>query len=360
MPGLSLPAAEERMWYTRPLNFMTAEVRFLPMRNPFRSRRGLFCLALGLCVSALSFSAPAQQVENVTAPHAGTPSASSEASPLAQARSADQEIRIAGGDLLEIKVFGVSELSGDVRVNNSGDISIPLAGTVHLDGLTNAEAQKLLESKLVDGGFMKDPHVSIFVREYATQGVSILGEVQRPGVYPLLGQRRLFDALSIAGGTTPRAGKTITITHRNAPSQPMNVQLSNRPEKNAEANVAVSPGDTIFVSRAGVVYVVGDVNKPSGFVMDNNEHMTVLQALAMAGGANATASLESAKILRKSSSGVQEIPIPLKSIMMAKKEDVSLAAEDVLFVPQSAGKSVARRSAEAILQMTTGVIIYRR
>ncbi|HYG98829.1 MAG TPA: polysaccharide biosynthesis/export family protein [Terriglobales bacterium] len=275
-------------------------------------------------------------------------------------QSAQTDIRIGTGDLLQIKVFGVPELSEDVRVSGSGDVGMPLIGNLHLGGLTTDEASNLLESKLKEGGFLKNPEVSVFIKEYATQGVSVLGEVQKPGVYQILGPRTLFDVLSLAGGTTTRAGRNVSITHRDRPGEPVTVALSSDAAESVSANVPVMPGDTVVVSKAGVVYVVGDVAKPSGFVMENNERMTVLQAVAMAGGANTTASLDNSRVIRKGSAGIQEIPISLKKILSAKAPDEQLQPGDVLFVPRSAGKSAARRGAEAILQITTGVAVYRR
>lgn len=273
---------------------------------------------------------------------------------------ASPEIQVGPGDLLSIKVFGVQDLSQEVRVSGAGEIGMPLIGSLHVIGLTQDEVAALIETKLKDGGFLRNPEVSVFTKEYATQGVSVLGEVNKPGVYPILGSRNLFDVLSLAGGTTNRAGRTVSITRRDHPDQPLAVTMSDNAAESASANVPVQPGDTIVVSKAGVVYVVGDVAKPSGFVMENNERMTVLQALAMAGGANSTASLNGSRVIRQAPEGLKEIPIPLKQILTAKSDDSQLLPGDVLFVPRSAGKSAARRGAEAILQITTGVAVYRR
>jgi polysaccharide export outer membrane protein len=191
----------------------------------------------------------------------------------------------------------------------------------------------------------------VTIAEYATQGISVLGEVQKPGVYPLLGPRYLHDAISVAGGTSPRAGRTVTITHRDQPATQRTVELAD--------NVSVLPGDTIIVARAGVVYVVGDVAKPGGFLLDNNGHVSVLQALALAGGANKTAALRRAIVIRRSPSGLEELPVPLNRVLSAQAQDAPLQADDILFVPGSATKGAMRRSAEAILQITTGVAIYR-
>jgi polysaccharide export outer membrane protein len=274
--------------------------------------------------------------------------------------SSSRALKIGGGDLLEIKVFGVPELTDSVRVNGRGDVSLPLVGTIHLDGLSSEQSEKLIEQKLKDGGFLRDPHVSIFVKEYATQGISVMGEVSRPGVYPLLGARRLFDALSSAGGTTTKAGKIVSITHRDTPSEPQLITLSNDPAKSSSANVEILPGDTIVVSKAGIVYVVGEVVKPSGFVMENNESLTVLQALALAEGLGRSASPNGSKIIRKTPEGLKEIQVPLKKILEGKATDVSMQGEDVLFVPASAGKNAARRTLEAVVQTATGLAVYRR
>jgi polysaccharide biosynthesis/export protein len=268
-------------------------------------------------------------------------------------------LKIGVGDLLEMKVFGVPDLTDQVRIATDGTISLPLVGSVKVDGLTVDQAQKTIEGKLRDGGFVRDPHVTISVKEFVTQGISVMGEVVRPGVYPLLGARRLFDALSSAGGTTQKAGKLVSITRRDKPNEPVLIALSSDPQVAAKSNVDVYPGDTIVVSKAGIVYVVGDVGRPSGFVMENNESLTVLQALALAGGLGRNAAVNSSKIIRKTNDGRKEIPVALKSILEAKNgfPDIAMQPEDILFVPTSAGKSAARRTMEAIIQISTGVAI---
>lgn len=268
-------------------------------------------------------------------------------------------LKIGVGDLLEMRVFGVPDLTDQVRIGADGNISLPLVGTVHVEGLSIDQAQKTIEARLRDGGFVRDPHVTISVKEFVTQGISVMGEVVRPGVYPLLGARRLFDALSSAGGTTQKAGKLVTITRRDNPKEPILVALSSDPNISSQSNVDVYPGDTIVVSKAGIVYVVGDVGRPSGFVMENNESLTVLQAIALAQGLGKTAAVNSAKIIRKTSDGRTEIPVALKKILEAKAgyPDIPMQAEDILFVPTSAGKSAARRTMEAIIQISTGVAI---
>ena len=181
----------------------------------------------------------------------------------------------------------------------------------------------------------------------------------KPGVYSILGARRLFDVISMAGGMTPKAGAEVVLTHRDQPDQPINITLSSDPSKSALANVPVVPGDSLLVSKAGIVYVVGDVHKPGGFVMENGHNMTVLQAIAMAEGYNPTASLKSAKLIRKTPQGHEELPIELNKILSSSAPDIQLQADDIIFLPNSAAKSATRRALESVLQAATGMAIYR-
>ena len=265
---------------------------------------------------------------------------------------------IQSGDLLAISLYGIPDFSRDVRVAERGDIVLPLIGDIQIAGLTIQAAEALVRKRLVEGGFFTDPQVSIIARESASQGTSVLGEVQKPGIYFLPGQRSLFDALAAAGGTTPRAGNTITITHRALHNEVEIVKLPPNQTLSPSSNVAVSPGDTIVVSKAGIVYVMGDVRLPGGFVMDNGD-LTILQALAMAQGANSTAKLDRTILIRRTPGGRQEIPVPLSKLMVAKSPDLKLQDNDIVFVPQSTTKAGFRRGLDAALQTVVGIAIYR-
>jgi len=255
-------------------------------------------------------------------------------------------------------MFGTQDFNADFRVSSSGDISLPPLGLVHVAGLSAAEAEKLIERQLVEGGFYREPRVSVFEKEYVTQGVSILGEVKNPGVYPLLADRHLLDLISQAGGLTANASKTISVTHPGE-STPNVVALSPDPELAATDNPPILPGDTIVVATAGVVYVVGNVNKPGGYPMTDNQ-LTVLQALALAGGNSPMAALDRAQIVRQVKGAREAIPVSVKKILDGRNKDIRLQAQDILFIPGSTGKNAATRSMEAILQAAVGVAIYRR
>ena len=265
---------------------------------------------------------------------------------------------IGNGDLLKVSVLGVPESDQDVRVGEDGNIGLNFIGAVHVAGLSTSAAQDLIAKKLIAGGYFTQPQVSVFTKEYATQGVSVLGEVQKPGVYPLLGTRRLFDVLSLAGGTSAKAGKVVSVTHRDHPGAPVSIMLSNDPAESAKNNIEIFAGDTVLVSRAGVVYVVGDVHRPSGVVMDNGSDMTVLQAIAMAEGTNPTAALSKAKLIRRTPGGPKEQPLNLKDMLASRAPDVRLQAEDIIFVPNSAARSATSRTVEAIVQAATGLVVF--
>ncbi len=318
-----------------------------------------------LCVLAvlLCSTTPAAAQTEETPPAAPPPNAVApiqqplSAAPPSPAAPSASEIVIGSGDLLEISVYGAPEFTRQVRVADSGDISLPLLGVVHVAGLTIRQAELLVQKSLSDGYFT-NPQVSIFEKEYGSQGISVLGEVQKPGIYPLPGARKLFDAISAAGGVTPKAGNSITVTHRGLKADQTVVIPPNQTFPPV-SNVDIFPGDTVVVSKAGIVYVIGDVRLPGGFVLENSD-LTVLQAVAMAQGTNTTAKLDNTLLIRKTAEGHREIPVRLSQIMSAKAPDIKVQADDIVFVPRSAGKAAMRRGLEAILQTATGVAIYGR
>ena len=275
---------------------------------------------------------------------------------LSSGQNSGSGLLLGPGDLIDVGVYNVPELATKARIGSNGNIYLPLIDYVHIAGLTPEEAQDVIQKRLADGGFVRSPHVNVFVDEHAARGASVLGEIARPGVYPMLGQQRLFDLISAAGGFTDKAGRSISIAHRDQPGTPTIVPLSRNLSDNPESNILVFPGDTVIVRKADVIYVVGDVGHPSGFLMDNG-HLTVLQAIALAGGTNKTAKLSGVKIIHRGAGGMTETPVQLKKILQAKASDQSLEAEDILFVPSSAGKAAMGRTLEAALQAATAVSI---
>lgn len=273
------------------------------------------------------------------------------------AQGAAHALRISSGDLIDVAVFDTPELSGRLRVNESGEVPIPIAGNIRVSGMTADEAAVAVENKLRADDILKFPHVTIFISEYATQGVTVTGEVKTPGIYPLLGSHGLVDLIAAAGGVTATAGKAVTIMHKSDPDHPEVVQLSGKPGVNS-ADPDIHPGDLVTVARAGVVYVIGDVGKPGGFLIQDNDRLTTLQVLALAQGANRTAKQDKARLIRKTLTGREEMPLPLSKIIAGKVIDMPVEDGDILYIPSSEARNFAYRSIEAIIPLTTALIIY--
>jgi len=312
--------------------------------------RSVYVFLIGLCSLNLVAQTP---VTGETPQPAPVQQAASPESPRPLPNS---NVKLGIGDLIEITVFGVPDLSTKTRISGSGDIYLPLIDYVHVADLTTDEAQELIQKRLEDGGFVRGPHVAIFVDESASQGVNVMGEVIRPGIYPAIGERRLFDLISAAGGLTDRAGRNVTIEHRGDPAQKIELQLSSNLAEDTKNNVDVEPGDTIIISRAGIIYVVGDVQRPSGFIIEDNA-LSVLKALALAGGSTRTSALNKTRILRQTPNGVQEIPIQLKKVLYAKAPDMALVKGDILFIPGSSAKAAAYRTADAAMSLSTALAV---
>jgi polysaccharide export outer membrane protein len=290
---------------------------------------------LAIVVSLVSATAQGAQIVTGNQPVQPSPASS------IPGRAADAErIRIGSGDLLTINVFDVPDLNQTIRISDQGDAVLILLGPLHLGGMATEEAQTLIENLLRRGGYILDPHVSILIQEYGTQGVSVLGEVKNPGTYQVLGTRTLLDIIARAGGTTPLAARQATIKRHAGQQETLQASLANDPGELLAGNVVLQPGDTVIVPKAGIVYVLGNVGRPGGFVMQNDGRITLLQAIALAMGVNRTAAQSKIRIIHNTPSGVEEASIDLKRIVRGKAPDLALKPEDIVYVPSSAAKTV--------------------
>jgi len=270
--------------------------------------------------------------------------------------TAKQNLRIASGDELEITIFGASDLSAHGRVDTDGNIFIPLLGSVHVAGMTSPEAAQAITARLQQNNVMTHPQVAVFVKEYTSGQISVAGEVNKPGVYSAIGAHRLLDILQDAGGLTDKAGNPITISHRGT-NDVTTVDLPNDPATMARNNVDLQPGDTVIVPKAGIVYVLGQVNKPGGYVSTSNGGFTVLQIMAAAGGPTYLASEGKTTLMRRNRNGVQDINIPLGKMLRGKMGDMPVQPDDILYVPLSGAKAVF--SPVTIFSLASQAAIYR-
>ena len=327
-------------------------------------------LSLFLIFGAMVFAA----TPNDTTPKGTTPNGTTnpDVAPAAPAGSAYQ---LGPGDEIKVKQPNAEELDGTVaRIDGLGFADLPLAGRLHLAGMTVEQAQSEIASKLTNYLLRPDPIVS--VAEYRSQPVSVIGAVNNPGVIQLQGKKNLMEAISMAGGLRPDAGSEVQITRRIAnghipagkealdPSGEFSVAKIDLTRlmagQDPAANIAVLPNDLISVPRTEVIYVTGKVHHPGGFPLGANSEISIMQALSLAEGVGPQSSPKNAKIFRPRGDTAEkdEIPVDVASILSGKKPDVELKPRDILFIPDSTSKKAGVRAAEAALQAVTGFVIW--
>jgi polysaccharide export outer membrane protein len=316
----------------------------------------VFLLAFGvpMQVSAQSEPRNSEQVQKASQPPT-QPSDGASGATISEKTTSSMPT-LGPGDEVEINVYGAPDLSEHTRVSSAGDISMPLIGDVRVAGLSSTGAQRAIEEELRQRNVLNDPQVSIYVREYISSGISVAGEVNHPGFYSALGPHRLFDILQAAGGLTDKAANKVVITHRDE-QEGITVNISRDPAQIAASNIPLDPGDTVVVPRAGIVYVLGEVTRPGGYVLNESGGVTALEVVAVAGGPTHLASYGKTTLLHRRGSGFQEQKINLKKLLRGKIHDIPLQSDDILFVPTSGLKSAI--SASTLVATAGAAAIYR-
>jgi len=251
-------------------------------------------------------------------------------------------LKLSPGFLLSMDVYDAPELSTDLRVDSQGNVIVPMVGTVHVGDETMSEASASIEKRLKDGKILNAPQVSLNITQYAGQNVSVLGEVHNPGRIELLAPHSLEDVIALAGGETELSGNVIEIRHAAGVSpQKEMIHFSRNSDDTTLLDVNVRPGDTVILHKAGIVYVLGGVGRPGGYIMQEGGELDLTQALSMAYGTTLNAAVGSMRLIRKLPDGkVEEIPIPYRDIEKGKIPPPRLQAEDLLYVPISKTKTV--------------------
>ena len=299
--------------------------------------------------------------------------------------------RVGPGDVVQITVFEVDELSQPAVVTQQGSLPLPLVGEVEVEGLTTSEIEGKLKS-LYGQGLLSNPQISVLVEEYRSQPVSVLGAVRQPGVYQLQGRRLLLDVLAIAGGLSPEVGETITISRSGVqrpvsdeldlPLSPPPVEVMSQPDTEGRPgrteemrvlvrdllsgapgevnNPFIEPHDVIQVAKAGVVYVLGAVKQPGGFPIKDQKKVTVLRAISLAAGLDGRAAPQRSRIIRQLGAEKFEVPVAVQDILNGRARDIELETNNILFIPDSRAKNALSRAADAAIQMATGLVIWRR
>ena len=254
-----------------------------------------------------------------------------------------------------------------IRIDGDGDIQVPLAGRVHVSGLTVQQAEEKLDQVL--RAYVLRPQVAVNVAEVHSQPVSILGQVNKPGVYQVQGHKTLLEMLALAGGLQADAGYSIRITRElewgciplpkaqlDASGQFSVAEVDlKKILEDPEENIQIYPHDVVSVPKAEMVYVIGEVKRAGGFVLGEHQSISVLQALALAEGLNTTADARHAQILRLEPNATEreEMAVDLKDVLRGKKSDVALRGDDILFIPTSTGRKATLRAIEAAVQAGT-------
>jgi polysaccharide export outer membrane protein len=281
-----------------------------------------------------------------------------------------EDYKIGADDVLVVSVPDAPEFGGKFRVSDSGAIDVPgVAVPIRAEGLSALDLAHSIRQALIDAKQLRDPRVSVFVEEYHGRTVTVLGAVSKPSVYPLTKRTNVLEALSLAGGTLPNSGNTVTIVRGPASAEatntePGSVQIFKMSDlvtgKDFADNIEIKNGDVINVSSAQLVYVVGAVVKPGGYTMsDPSSGVSVVQAVALAEGLKSVASSH-ALIVRQSTNehARVEIPVDLSQMIAGKTTDISLAPNDILYIPTSGTKQTFKVMGDFALAAVTGIAIY--
>jgi polysaccharide export outer membrane protein len=315
---------------------------------------GLPILLVAVCVAS-AFPEPSWgQFEGLS----DTPAARHRGGGLVVVPEDFSTLKLAPGFLLSMDVYDAPELAGDFRIDANGDITVPTIGRVHVASETLHEAAAQIETRLREGKILNKPQVNLNISQYAGRNITVLGEVHDPGRMELLAPHNLADIIALAGGETQSAGNTIEIRRQNGQaSESQIIHYSRNRDNQILVDSVVLPGDIITVPRAGIVYVLGAVNRAGGFLMQEDGELDVTQALALANGTQMQAAVGSMRILRKLSDGkIEETTIPYGDIVRGKVASPRLRADDVLYVPVSKTKVIL---GAGVWQFAASAAIYR-
>jgi len=266
---------------------------------------------------------------------------------------------IGAGDSLEVSEYRTPEFHASVRVSASGTVMLPMINAVQVGGMDEQTAASAIEAALVINGYLLHPQVTVLITASAGQDVSVLGEVNHPGVYPFTVHHSLLDLISSASGLGPNAGRMVVIFHRADPATPHPVVLDVAGSGTSPGlNPELIAGDTVQVSRAGLVYVIGDVIRPGGFLVDPYQGLTVVQAVSLAWGPTQNAATGRAVLIREQRGGRTVTTLNLKRMLRGLDPDRPIQDRDILFVPDSMSKNLINRTMESAIQSAIGVTIY--
>ncbi len=354
------------------------------MKPYFRACAGIICAAGMALAPAGTTRLFGQDLERVAPIPSTAMTETKEPTPTTHNTSTTSTTNVASDDyvigpedVLQITVFDVPDLNQTVRVANDGTIAMPLLGRMQASGLTADQLRDRLEAAL-GKTLVQNPQVSVFVQQFQARPVSIVGAVEKPGLYQITGPRSLVEMLSLAGGlakrSTAAAGKTVYITRpggfgdlkivpgmRLLSPDKIGIDLKDLLyTQSTDLNIPIRPHDIIAVAKADVIYVAGaGVRRPGGFVLEDRDSITAIQALAMAQGLDSNAAKHNARIIHTKPDGTHvDTPVDLDKVLKNQAPDPVIAGNDILYVPSSKGKAAAKKTAETIIQTVSGFLIF--
>jgi polysaccharide biosynthesis/export protein len=259
------------------------------------------------------------------------------------------------GDIVEVQIFDAPEYSTRMPVSPAGLIAIPYAGLFHIEGMTSIEAAKAIARLFEQNQILRDPRVIVTTQQFG-YSVTVMGEVRSPGIYTLAGHKRLIDLLTEAGGVTSNAGHLIEIFASGSMKNPTTVLWDPTLRENDNAELEIKTGETILVSRCGVVYVGGNVGRPGAFPLCESNHTTLSQVIALAQGAKPSSSTSKTILLRNSENGT----VKLDAVLRGRQMDITMQPDDIIFVPPSVLKAASKTALTAAIGFATQAYFYTR
>ncbi len=266
-----------------------------------------------------------------------------------------QEIQLGQGDVIVVRLYGMTDYSPLVRVSLDGTVQLPLIGLVRVDGLSLHQAEDLIAGRLSDGGMYRNPQVSIQLMESPNEIVTVTGELH--GVFPVAGGKRLLDVLAVAGGLPATASHMIVI-HRPSVPEPIVIDLGTDPARSNHANVPIFPRDTIVVSKVGVIYVLGAFKTQGAVPMVQNSPLTLMQLAALGGGPGFEGQFDDLRLIRTTGSERTVVRVNIKKVMRGEAPDPVLQADDIIFLPTNAMKAAIKVGGLSTLLGVASVLLY--
>lgn len=324
---------------------------WLPSRIALRALASAGLMCLGLTAAGV---AQVQPPALLSAGQSGGGSVNASAGVASIGGLTDEPLE--AGHVVHVSVFSAPDFSVNTRVSESGDIAFPYLGAVHVEGLNSAQAADAIATQLKAKNLVLDPHVLVTVETFTT-GITVLGEVRSPGVYPLPGKRMLSDVIATAGGVTANTGRVIEISNPKTPGEKEEVPWDPTMHHTESYDRPVRPGDRVLVRSCGIAYIGGHVGKPGAYSLCGSQQITLSELVALAGGVTPVTSERHVYLIHVQGDGTRAAQeVDLTRVLHAKAGDPPIREDDIIFVTPSTIKDVTNKAVNFMLGLTNTLI----